>query len=472
MAAPHSGAPSTSDGDGAESSEPRAVSLDDLFGDPRPVGAADDGGITVGGGGITADDGGATTAGESGTTTADGGAGEAADVEPGSWADSAWSDGIWPDDAGIEQRRAEQRRAEVHGAEQYGSEENTTEQHETADAWTGAGDQVARPARVVDPTDTDTDTGLGGRDDPGDGLDTPPHLVTFDELSADPAGLDEPGTGPRVATFEEPAGDRALPEGVEVARAVSFDELSGRRARSGTAARGPRRDSGGDTGEEPGGEVGGVARGRERRGRGRTSGSGQEPREARRGGRRGGGRGSSDPEPERTPAEQEARAKEICLRLLTDRARTVKELGDALRRKEIPDEIADRVLARFDEVGLIDDKAFADQWVRSRHRYRGLGKRAIALELHRKGVDREIADEALTEIDDESERERARDLVAKRLRSLPIGTREERQATARKLVGMLARKGYGAGVAYGVVKDEIAAAGADAEELGETPPED
>ncbi|MBP2369976.1 regulatory protein RecX [Pseudonocardia parietis] len=390
MAAPHSGAPSTSDGDGAESSEPRAVSLDDLFGDPRPVGAADDGGITVGRGGITADDGGAataddgtTTAGDGGTTTADGGAGGVADVEPGSWADSAWSDGIWPDDAGA-----------------------------------------------------------------------------------------EPGTGPRVATFEEPAGDCDLPEEAEPARAVSFDELSGRRARSGTAARGPRRDSGGDTGGEPGGEVGGVARGRERRGRGRTSGPGQEPREARRGGRRGGGRGSSDPEPERTPAEQEARAKEICLRLLTDRARTVKELGDALRRKEIPDEIADRVLARFDEVGLIDDKAFADQWVRSRHRYRGLGKRAIALELHRKGVDREIADEALTEIDDESERERARDLVAKRLRSLPIGTREERQATARKLVGMLARKGYGAGVAYGVVKDEIAAAGADAEELGETPPED
>nr|WP_245773298.1 regulatory protein RecX [Pseudonocardia ammonioxydans] len=162
----------------------------------------------------------------------------------------------------------------------------------------------------------------------------------------------------------------------------------------------------------------------------------------------------------------------MCLRLLTDRARTVKELGDALRRKEIPDEVADRVLERFDEVGLVDDKAFADQWVRSRHRFRGLGKRAIALELQRKGVDRETADEALTGIDEDDERERARELVAKRLRGLPISTREERQASARKLVGMLARKGYGPGVAYGVVKDEIAAAGADAEELGEDPPED
>nr|WP_232021662.1 regulatory protein RecX [Pseudonocardia autotrophica] len=173
-----------------------------------------------------------------------------------------------------------------------------------------------------------------------------------------------------------------------------------------------------------------------------------------------------------TPAEQEARAKEICLRLLTDRARSVKELGDALRRKEIADEVAHRVLERFDEVGLVDDKAFADQWVRSRHRHRGLGKRAIALELHRKGIDRDVADEALTEIDDDSERDRARELVVRRLRSLPVGTREQRQSTARKLVGMLARKGYGGGVAYGVVKEEIAAAGADADELGETPPDD
>ncbi|MEV1291661.1 regulatory protein RecX [Pseudonocardia sp. NPDC049635] len=190
-------------------------------------------------------------------------------------------------------------------------------------------------------------------------------------------------------------------------------------------------------------------------------------------GRRSGGSGDRAPSagPE-SPAEQETRAKEICLRLLTDRARSVKELGDALRRKEIPDQVARRVLERFDEVGLVDDKAFADQWVRSRHRHRGLGKRAIALELHRKGIDRDTADEALTGIDDDSERDRARELVARRLRSLPVGSPEQRRSAARKLVGMLARKGYGPGVAYGVVKEEIAAAGADPDELGDAPPDD
>jgi hypothetical protein len=79
-------------------------------------------------------------------------------------------------------------------------------------------------------------------------------------------------------------------------------------------------------------------------------------------------------------------AREICLRLLTDRARTRQELASALARKGVPAEAAAEVLDRFGEVGLIDDAAFAGQWVRSRTRHRGLGRRAIAVELRRKGV--------------------------------------------------------------------------------------
>ena len=127
------------------------------------------------------------------------------------------------------------------------------------------------------------------------------------------------------------------------------------------------------------------------------------------------------------------------------------------------------MLERFDEVGLVDDEAFAGQWVRSRHQHRGLGRRAIAAELHRKGVAKEIADEALTEIDAESEQARARELVDRKLRSARIGTKEERATTARRMVGMLARKGYGGGIAYSVVREAIAARGAEEDELGEAP---
>jgi regulatory protein len=189
------------------------------------------------------------------------------------------------------------------------------------------------------------------------------------------------------------------------------------------------------------------------------------PRAGRPGGRRGrwpGGREELDPD-----ADPVAIAREVCLRLLTDRARTRQELAQALRRKGVPDDAAHSVLERFDEVGLIDDAAFAGQWVRSRHSQRGLARRAIAMELRRKGVSDEDAGEALAEVDTESEERRARELVDRKLRSLAVATAEQRAAAGRRLVGMLARKGYGAGIAYRVVKEALAERGAESDELGD-----
>ena len=152
--------------------------------------------------------------------------------------------------------------------------------------------------------------------------------------------------------------------------------------------------------------------------------------------------------------------------MLTDRARTRQELAQALARKGVPEDAAAAVLDRFDEVGLIDDAAFAGQWVRSRHAHRGLGRRAIAVELRRKGVADDVAGEALAEVDGESEERRAHELVDRKLRSLTVDTPEQRASAGRRLVGMLARKGYGAGTAYRVVREALAEHGAEADELG------
>jgi regulatory protein len=132
----------------------------------------------------------------------------------------------------------------------------------------------------------------------------------------------------------------------------------------------------------------------------------------------------------------------------------------------VPDRVAEKVLGRFSEVGLIDDATFAEQWVRSRHASRGLARRALAAELHRKGVDRGVADEALADLDMECERRKARELIDRRLRTLAVGCPEERARTGRRLLGMLARKGYPAGVATEVVRAALAERGADEEELG------
>ncbi|MGH3613866.1 MAG: RecX family transcriptional regulator [Pseudonocardia sp.] len=167
-------------------------------------------------------------------------------------------------------------------------------------------------------------------------------------------------------------------------------------------------------------------------------------------------------------ADPEAVARTICLRLLTARARTRQELAQALRRKGVPDEAAGAVLERFDDVGLIDDGAFAEQWVRSRHAVRGLGRRALAVELRRKGVADDIAGEALAGVDTEAEDRRARELVDRKLRTIPADTEEQRVTAGRRLVGMLARKGYSGGTAYRVVREALAARGAELDEFPDT----
>ncbi|WP_459963418.1 recombination regulator RecX [Nocardia sp. IFM 10818] len=155
----------------------------------------------------------------------------------------------------------------------------------------------------------------------------------------------------------------------------------------------------------------------------------------------------------------EAQAKEVCLRLLADRARSRSELADRLAARGFTPEVANRALDRLTEVGLIDDAAFAQQWVHSRHTYSGKGKKALAQELRRKGVAQEDAEEALSTITGDDEQVRATELVRRKLRSMP---RElDREKTIRRLVGMLARRGYGSATAYAVVKAELDNAGQD-----------
>ncbi|MEU6284672.1 recombination regulator RecX [Streptomyces sp. NPDC047028] len=159
------------------------------------------------------------------------------------------------------------------------------------------------------------------------------------------------------------------------------------------------------------------------------------------------------------PAE---RARAICLRLLTGTPRTRKQLADALSKREIPEDVAEEVLSRFEEVGLINDSAFADAWVESRHHGRGLARRALARELRTKGVDSALIDEAVGQLDSEQEEETARDLVARKLRATRGLDRDKR---IRRLAGMLARKGYPEGMALRVVRRALEEEGEDTEFL-------
>ena len=183
-------------------------------------------------------------------------------------------------------------------------------------------------------------------------------------------------------------------------------------------------------------------------------------------GRRRGDAGAGDDEAE-AEADPLAVARAICLRLLTERARSRHELEQALRRRAVPEEAVRATVARLREVGLINDGEFAEQWVRSRHVHKGLGRHALVVELRRKGVADDVAGEALEELDADAEESRARQLVERKLRGMVLDSPEQRAGAVRRLAGMLARKGYGSGIAFRVVRDAIAAHGADADELGD-----
>jgi regulatory protein len=164
---------------------------------------------------------------------------------------------------------------------------------------------------------------------------------------------------------------------------------------------------------------------------------------------------TSCPPPSTSDASREEQARSLCLRLLTARARTRAELAGQLTRRGYPDDVSVRVLDRLAQVRLVDDADFAEQWVQSRRKTAGKGKRALAAELRTKGVDDEVIAATLVDIDAGAERQRAEQLVRDKLRREKLDSEDDAKI-ARRLVGMLARRGYGQTMAFDVVKVELA----------------
>jgi regulatory protein len=150
-----------------------------------------------------------------------------------------------------------------------------------------------------------------------------------------------------------------------------------------------------------------------------------------------------------TAPEVPERARQIALRILDSAPRSAAQLREALLAREVPDAVADEVIQRYREVGLIDDGGLARMIARTRHGERGKSRRAIAQELRRKGFGADDIATALEEISDEDESVAAEGLAAKRWEALSDVPREAR---VRRVVALLARKGYAPGVAFELVR--------------------
>lgn len=151
------------------------------------------------------------------------------------------------------------------------------------------------------------------------------------------------------------------------------------------------------------------------------------------------------------PGDPVAVAREIALRLLTVRARSRSELKDALARRKVPAAAAEQLLDRFSDVGLIDDAAFAKAWVESGTR-RMRGRRALAQELGRKGVEPELIAEALAEREPEAELAVAREFAEKKARTT-AGL--DYQTRFRRLTGALARRGFSTDIVLRVAREVL-----------------
>lgn len=145
-------------------------------------------------------------------------------------------------------------------------------------------------------------------------------------------------------------------------------------------------------------------------------------------------------------------AKQVLLRRLSHAPRTRKELAKDLKDKDISDEVANVALNRFEEVGLINDQALASNYVSSQHERKGLGKNALRQQLRAKGISDDVALEAISQISDDQEFQAAFALACKKIRSLQ---RDDAKTQLRKIVGVLARKGYSSNLAFRVAKEVI-----------------
>ena len=149
-------------------------------------------------------------------------------------------------------------------------------------------------------------------------------------------------------------------------------------------------------------------------------------------------------------------ARNIVLRQLTSAPKSRRQLAVKLAEKDIPHDVIEAVLDRFEEVQLIDDAEFARMWVASRSRSKSLARSALKRELSEKGITGDLAEEALEQVSDEDELESARALAGRKLQhSVDLTDRAARDKQARRLVSMLARKGYSPSVGYRVVNEVI-----------------
>ena len=146
------------------------------------------------------------------------------------------------------------------------------------------------------------------------------------------------------------------------------------------------------------------------------------------------------------------RAFNYCIWHLGQSNKTRKQLHDKMRDRNCPDDIIESTLDKLEEMKYLSDAQYAKNFVMSKQTFKNVGERRISQDLRQKGIPQDIIDRVFEENTEDDERERAKELLSKRLRS----TRNvERQKRINRLVGYLSRNGYNGSIAFAVVKEAL-----------------
>lgn len=147
-----------------------------------------------------------------------------------------------------------------------------------------------------------------------------------------------------------------------------------------------------------------------------------------------------------------ARAENVSMHALTRRGMSRWELEKTLLSREFDEHVVATELDRLEGVGLLDDGALAETFVRTQHERKGLGRGAITAELRRRHIGQEHIDAALEQVDDDDEQTRATELAIKRAGQL---SSYDLETAKRRLHGFLSRKGYSSGVVRAAIDEAL-----------------
>lgn len=148
-----------------------------------------------------------------------------------------------------------------------------------------------------------------------------------------------------------------------------------------------------------------------------------------------------------------SRAMNSSLYYLQQMPKTEHQLRENLRKKQIPQDIIDETMQKLIDVGWVNDKNYAENFIYSKRKYEKLGSSSIKMKLMQKGIDKDIIDELLNEVSQDDLRETAIILAEKKMRSLK--REPDRNKKIQKIVAHLAYRGYGGGVAFEVAREVV-----------------